>query len=99
MNVSFFLSFFFFVFYCEKRSVFSLRAKGGDTRCNFDFFFFFLISKLRELKNLVPGELIEIFLWATKEARHLRLVSGLEGPGVEFKARLIITFASQAQLI
>ena len=65
----------------------------------FFFFFFFLISKLRELKNLVPGELIEIFLWATKEACHLCLVSGLEGPGVEFKARLIITFASQAQLI
>ena len=63
------------------------------------FFFFFLISKLRELKNLVPGELIEIFLWVTKEAYHLCLVSGLEGPGVEFKARLIITFASQAQLI
>ena len=42
---------------------------------------------------------MEIFLWATKEARHLFLVSGREGPGVEFKARLIITFASQAQVI
>ena len=45
--LSFFLSFFFFVFYCEKRSVFSLRAKGGDTRCNFDFFFFFFFFNFK----------------------------------------------------
>ena len=52
MNVSFFLSFFFFVFYCEKRSVFSLRAKGGDTRCNFNFFFFFFLNfKAKRVKE------------------------------------------------
>ena len=89
--------FFLFFFLLIEEECFQLTAKGSDTRCNFEFFF--LISKLRELKNLVPGELMEIFLWATKEARHLCLVSGREGPGVDFMARLIITFASQARVI
>ena len=81
------LYFILFLFYCEKRRVFSLRPKGA------------ILVKLRELKNLVPVELMEIILWATKEARHLFLVSGREGPGVEFKACLLITFASQAHVI